>query len=328
MVDVDSYIRRNEPVWARLDELTRRAERGVGRLPAAELDELVRLYQRVSTHLSYARTFYRDPALTATLTTRVSRAGAVVFGTRARTLRAVARFFATTFPEAMWRARHFVLVSAALLFLPALAVGVWLANSPAAVDATAPAAVREAYLERDFEDYYSSDPAAAFASEVFTNNVQVAIVAFAAGIGLCLPTALILALNGASIGAVAGLFHAAGQAPKFWGLILPHGLLELTAVCVAGAAGLRLGWAIIDPGDRPRGVALAEEARQAMVIVLGLIVVFAAAGTIEGFVTGSGLPTFVRVGIGVLAEVGFLTYFWSGRRTATAAPVLTGARSP
>ncbi len=125
--------------------------------------------------------------------------------------------------------------------------------------------------------------------------MQVAIVAFAAGIGLCLPTALILALNGASIGAVAGLFHAAGQAPKFWGLILPHGLLELTAVCVAGAAGLRLGWTIIDPGDRPRGVALAEEARQAMVIVLGLVVVFAAAGVIEGFVTGSD-PAHVRAG--------------------------------
>ena len=84
------------------------------------------------------------------------------------------------------------------MFLPALAVGAWLANSPAALDATAPAAAREAYLQHDFEDYYSSDPAAAFATEVFTNNVQVAIVAFAAGIGLCLPTALILALNGAS----------------------------------------------------------------------------------------------------------------------------------
>ena len=127
------------------------------------------------------------------------------------------RFFARTFPESMWRVRHFVLVSAALVFLPALAVGVWLANSPAAVDATGPAAVREAYLQHDFEDYYSSDPAAAFASEVFTNNVQVAIVAFAAGIGLCLPTAFILAFNGASIGAVAGLFHAAGQAPQVLG---------------------------------------------------------------------------------------------------------------
>jgi uncharacterized membrane protein SpoIIM required for sporulation len=319
VVDVDSYIRRNQPAWARLDDLTRRAERGVGRLPAAELDELVRLYQRVSTHLSYARTFYRDPALTATLTSLVSRAGAVVYGTRARTLRVVGRFFAQTFPEAMWRARHFVLVSAALLIVPAVAVGVWLAQSPAAVDATGPAAVREAYLQHDFEDYYSSEPAAAFASEVFTNNVQVAILAFAAGIALSLPTALILAFNGAQIGAVAGLFHAAGEAPKFWGLILPHGLLELSAVCIAGAAGLRLGWTIIDPGDRPRAVALSEEARQAMVVVLGLIVVFAAAGTIEGFVTGSTLPTVVRVGIGVAAELGFVLYFLSGGPASTRA---------
>jgi len=91
-VDVDSYIRTNQPVWARLDELTVRASRGVGRLSAAELDELVKLYLRVSTHLSYARTYFRDPALTAALTGRVARSGAVVYGTRSRTLRAVGRF--------------------------------------------------------------------------------------------------------------------------------------------------------------------------------------------------------------------------------------------
>ncbi len=118
----------------------------------------------------------------------------------------------------------------------------------------------------------------------------------------------------------AGLFAAVGEAPKFWGLILPHGLLELTAVCVAGGAGLCLGWTLIDPGDRPRVVALAEEGRRAMLIVLGLVVVFGVAGTIEGFVTGSGLPTTVRVGIGVVAGIVFLLYFvGQGRAVSHAA---------
>ena len=247
-MDVDSYIRANQPVWARLDELTARAGRGVGRLSAAELDELVKLYLRVSTHLSYARTFYRDPALTASLTGRVARSGAVVYGTRSRTLRAVGRFFAVTFPAALWHVRHFVLVSVALLFVPALAFGIWIANSPAALEATGPEAVREAYVQEDFEDYYSSAPAAAFASQVFTNNVRVAILAFAGGIAFCLLTAAILIMNGAQVGVAAGLFVAVGEAPKFWGLILPHGLLELTAVCVAGRRRTAPG---LDP-HRPR----------------------------------------------------------------------------
>ncbi len=320
-MDVDSYIRTNQPVWTRLDELTARASRGVGRLSAAELDELVKLYLRVSTHLSYARTYYRDPSLTASLTGRVARSNAVVYGTRSRTLRAVGRFFAVSFPAALWHIRHFVLVSVALLFVPALAFGIWVANSPAALEATGPAAVREAYVQEDFEDYYSSASAAAFASQVFTNNVRVAILAFAGGIAFCLLTAAILIYNGASLGVAAGLFAAVGQSPKFWGLILPHGLLELTAVCVAGGAGLCLGWTLIDPGDRPRAAALAEEGRRAMLIVVGLVVVFGVAGTIEGFVTGSGLPTTVRVGIGVVAEVAFLLYFVGQGRAVYSRPV-------
>jgi len=152
-MDVDRYIAANQPVWDRLGGLTARAARGVGRLSAAELDELVRLYQRVSTHLSYARTYYGDPALTASLTRLVARAGSVVYGTRARTLRAIGRFFASTFPAAVWHSRRFVLASAGLLLVPALAFGIWLANSPAAVEASAPEAVRQASLERDFEDY-------------------------------------------------------------------------------------------------------------------------------------------------------------------------------
>src|SRR5262249_42467854 len=155
-------------------------------------------------------------------------------------------------------------------------------------------------------------------SKVFTNNVQVAFLAFASGILFCVVTAFLLVQNGANLGVAAGLFAAAGQQTKFWGLILPHGMLELTAVCIAAGAGFRLRWALIDPGDRPRSVALTDEARRAIVVVVGLIAVFAAAGTIEGFVTGHVGQTWLRVGIGVVAWTAFMLYAYVQGRAAAA----------
>lgn len=307
-MDLDRFLATNQPLWDRLAVLVRQGSRGANRLSAQEIDELVRLYQRTSSHLSYVRTYYRDPALTARLTGLVATAGAIVYGTRPKSLRAVGRFFTSTFPAALWHNRRFVAVAAALFYVPAIAVGVWLANSPTAIEAVGPPALREAYLNEDFESYYSSQPASQFAAEVTTNNIQVGFLAFASGVLLCVPTAYLLIFNGASVGVPAGLFSAAGESAKFYGLILPHGLLELTAVVIAGSAGLRLGWSLIDPGDRLRRDALAEEGRRSVVLVLGLVATFAVAGTIEGFVTGSGLPTALRVGIGVLVETAFVLY--------------------
>jgi uncharacterized membrane protein SpoIIM required for sporulation len=317
-VDVDGYIAAHQDDWQRLATLTGRARRRVRRLPPAELDELIRLYQRVSAHLSHARAAFGNVGLNSRLTRVVADANAVIYGKRARTIGTIVTFVADTFPAAVWRSRRFVLVAALLTFGPALAVGSWLAVSERAVEASAPEAVREAYLQEDFEAYYSSEPAAQFATEVTVNNIQVSILAFALGICFCVGTAYVLIFNGANVGFAAGLFHAAGEAPKFWGLILPHGLLELTAVVIAGAAGLRLGWAIIAPGDRTRADALAEEGRRSVVIIIGLIVVFIVAGVIEGFVTGSGLSTPVRVGIGVMVELAFVVYVVAQGRDAVA----------
>ncbi len=209
-----------------------------------------------------------------------------------------------------------MIVAALLTFAPALYVGIWLTFSDAALEDQAPDYVREAYIDDDFESYYSSAPAAQFSTEVLVNNIQVSFFAYAAGILACIGTAAILVLNGLVLGEAAGLFHAAGEAPKFWGLILPHGLLELTAIVIAGGAGLRIGWALVAPGDRSRGAAVAEEGRRSVPVILGLVIVFVVAGLIEGFVTPSELPTWARVGIGVLAEAAFLAYIVGFGRSA------------
>jgi len=322
-MDIDRFLAVNQPAWDRLDALTRRAERGIGGLDAPELDELVRLYQRTSSHLSYARTYFGDPALTAGLTSLVGRANAVVYGTRRRSVRSVGSFFSRTFPGIVWESRRFIAVSAVVFFVPALVIGVWLAHSPKAIDAVGSAALRETYINHDFAAYYRSQPSAQFAAKVQTNNITVAFLAFAGGITGGVLTVVALAENGANIGLAGGLFANAHKLPVFFGLILPHGLLELTSVVIAGAAGLRLGWALIDPGDRSRTEALSAEGRRSVALVAGLILTFVVAGLIEGFVAGSALSTPVRITIGAAAEALFIGYVVVLGRAAEAGPVGT-----
>ena len=308
-MDLDRFIVRNSGAWRRLEELTARTRRtGQRSLAPAEVDELVALYQRTAAQLSHARTYYDDPGLTSKLTTLVAAANAAIYGSQPVSIRSLGRFFTHTFPAAVYVNRRFIAAAAALMFVPALALGTWLASSNEALDVAVPKEEQEALLQTRFEDYYSSAPAAEFSTRVLINNIEVSFLAFSLGVFLCLGTAVVLFQNGLNIGIAGGLFFHAHQLGKFFGLILPHGLLELTAITIAGAAGLRLGWTVIAPGDRPRGEALADEGRRAVVIVLGLMLCFIVAGLIEGFVTPSDLPVSLRVGIGVLVEVAFI--FW------------------
>jgi uncharacterized membrane protein SpoIIM required for sporulation len=252
----------------------------------------------------------------------------VLQGRRAVGVGTLGRFFTVRFPVAVWELRRFVAVSALLTFLPAAAVALWISGSPAARDAAAPEALREAYVEQDFEAYYSDRPASEFATQVTVNNIRVSVLAFAGGMLLGLGTVVVLVGNGANLGFAAGLFAAAGEQPRFYGLILPHGLLELTAVVLAGAAGLALGWSMVAPGDRSRGEAVAVAAQRCLTVILGLIAAFLVAGLIEGFVTGSTLTTALRVGLGVVVELGFLSYLYVfGQRGAAVGAEGTDAAS-
>ncbi len=317
-MDIDAFVATHQDSWSRLAELTRRARRPT-RVSPTELDELVSLYQRTGSHLAQARLNYgNDDALVGRLTSLVASAQGVIYRQReTRPGRAVARFLWLTFPASMWRIRWFIVVAALVTLVPWTIFQVWIGVSPEAFDLTADEAVRTSYIENDFEAYYSSQPAQNFASQVFFNNVRVGILAFAAGILLCVFTVFILAFNGANVGVAGGLFTHVGEWERFWGLILPHGLLEISAVIVSGAAGLRLGWSVISPGELTRWQAVTAQGRDVGNVVIGLVVAFGVAGLIEGFVTGQPWPTSLRVGIGVLAFVVF--WGWTivyGRRAA------------
>lgn len=275
-------------------------------------------------HLATVRSYAHDPNLSAHLSMVVARSSALVHGTRQRSLRSVWTTLSVGFPAAVWHARRAIAVATVVFIVGALAVGVWIGTSDDALRAIGPQEMRDAYVEHEFIEYYSSEPAPTFATRVFTNNAGVGALAWISGIVFGIPTLAILLLNGVNVGVAGGMFHAVGDPATFWGLILPHGLLELTAVFVAGGAGLQLGWAIISPGDRPRRTALAIEGRRSVVIVLGLVLVFLIAGVIEAFVTPAPWPTWARVGTGAAVWLAFLLWVVAAGRHA-ASRGLTGA---
>jgi uncharacterized membrane protein SpoIIM required for sporulation len=317
-VDLDAYVAAHRAEWARLETLLGSASRP-RRLSGAEVDELVDLYQRVATHLSVVQSIGRDPALVGRLSSLVARARGVVAGGRRASWNDVARFLRWDFPAICYRTRWWWTGAAVGFVLVALSYGVWIAGSPEAQLAVAPPEVVKQLVEEDFESYYSSAPAQDFAARVFTNNAYVAAQAILFGVLLGLPVLFVLFSNALNVGSVGGLMAANDRTGLFFGLILPHGLLELTAVFVACGLGLKLGWTVVDPGRRTRSRALSEEGRALVVGALGIALVLFVSGIVEAFVTPSGLPTWARVGIGVVVEALFLLYvFVLGRRAVQA----------
>lgn len=314
-MDIDAFVAAHSGEWERLEWLVRRARR----LDGDEVDEMVDLYQRVATHLSTVRSASPDPALISRLSALVARARAAVTGAHVPAWREIARFLTVSFPVVAYRARWWWLGAAAGSLLASAALAGWLAASPGAQAQLISADRARQVVNHDFANYYSEYFAGSFAANVWTNNVMVSAIALVFGVLLGVPTLYVLWQNTANLGLNAGLMFAYGKGGTFFALILPHGLLELTAVFLAAGVGLRLGWTVIDPGPRRRAEALAQEGRAAVGIALGLILVLGVSGILEAFVTPSALPTWARIGLGILAWAGFLAYaLILGRRAARA----------
>ncbi|MEF3119371.1 stage II sporulation protein M [Streptomyces chrestomyceticus] len=307
-MDLDVFVRAHRAEWDRLEELLRRKRR----LTGAEADELITLYQRTTTHLSLLQASAPDPALTGRLTSLVARARSTVTGARKASWRDAARFFTVSFPAAVYRLRHWWVPTALLSTAVGALIAWWIATHPEVQAAIgAPEDLRAMTRPGgEYETYYSSHPAASFAAQVWTNNAQAVALCLVLGAFLGLPVFWVLFQNMLNLGVGLGLMASAGRLDSFLGLLLPHGLLELTAVFVAAGIGLRLGWTVIDPGPRTRRTALAEEGRSALGVAVGLAAVLFVSGVLEGFVTPSGLPTWARITIGVVAELAFLVYVY------------------
>lgn len=319
-MDVDAYSARNRHLWARLDTLSRQRT-----LTGAETDELVQLYRRTSQHLARLQTHSPEPELVAGLSAVIARARGRIVGSAPNTWTEVVRFVTHGFPGAVYRALGWWLAVAVVFLSVAAGFAVWIANDRSARETlglqgdtavlTAPGGA--------FETYYTEHSNDAFAALVWTNNAWVSALALFLGV-LIVPVLYLLFMNALNIGITAGLMAEAGRLESFFGFLLPHGMLELTAIFIAGGAGLKLGWTLIDPGRLSRTEAVARQGRATAAVALGLVPTLLVAGLLEGFVTPSALPAPARIAIGLAAEAAFLAYiFIAGSRAARPAESTT-----
>ncbi|WNM26712.1 stage II sporulation protein M [Demequina capsici] len=311
-MDLDSFMALREDRWRRLQELSRRS-----RPTGAEADELARLYQLTASDLAQVRSSAPDPALVSRLSVLLARARAAIAGSRAPAHREIARFFALSMPASLYRLRWWTLAMMGAFLVIGTATAVHYITHPELMSDLGTFDERQQYAQEAFATYYSDNPSTSFFARVWTNNSWVAAMCVLGGITGIIPIYVQLQ-NAVSVGVAASVMHEFGQLGMMFQLILPHGLLELTGVWIAGAAGLRLAWTALVPGPRPRLRALAEEGRSMFGAVLGVVVVLLCSGIIEGYVTGSPiLPWWLKILIGVIAVSGYWTMvFTLGRRAA------------
>jgi uncharacterized membrane protein SpoIIM required for sporulation len=301
-MDLDAYSAAHRAEWDRLAALGRRRQ-----LDGAQADELIEGYQSGATQLSVIKTSAGSTVQGDRLSVILSRARLRFTGAGVNVLAQVPRFFIVQLPAALYRLRWLTLVVALATVLVATLYAVWATNNPAVLANFGSPAELEQLANQGFVSYYSENPAASFAGRVWTNNAWIAAQCVAFGIlGVYVP--YIVLQNAQNLGVTAAVMFAYDEGDTFFLYIAPHGLLELTAIFVAAAAGLRIFWAWIAPGARTRGQALAADARALFTVATGLVFVLLLSGVIEGFVTPAPWPWPVKIGIGAAALLAFLAY--------------------
>jgi uncharacterized membrane protein SpoIIM required for sporulation len=316
-MNVDRFISEREGDWRELDGLLRAKRRGRRGVPAVL--RLAALYRGAAADLALARRRHPGDPVIAQLESLVARARHVVYAEEPRR-GSLRTFFARTYWVRVRERPAPLLLAIALLVVPAALAAAWSLTDPGAALGLIPEEFRNA-VEPVGDTGMTAAESAAFSSTVMTNNIQVTILAFATGILLGLGTALVVAYNGLILGAVAGGAIGNGNGLAFAEFVTAHGIIELSCIAVAAAAGLRIGYAIVAPGPRTRGAALVAEARPAISIVLGTIPWVVLAGIIEGFVTRAGFGLVPGILLGVVVGA---TY-WSlvivrGRPAGAAGP--------
>lgn len=330
-MDVDSFIQHYRLEWERLEHATAKGASGLASCTGPEIDDLVRLYLRASAHLSEVRTRYRDPRLEAYLNGIVGRAHAALYGSKARSWRQTLTLFGPRYRAAARRTVPYILVAAAVMVVVTATLDVWVAGSREAQAGLLPPLARQAVSRAGGHRPDLGIPPAGLSTAIFTNNVQVAVLSFITGIALCVGSLFFLIENAILLGSLAGAYQAAGKAGVFWPLILPHGLLELTAICIAAGAGLRMGWSLIAPGDRTRAESLVAESRDAVFVVLGVIPAFGVAALIEGFITPSGVSPWLSIPLGFVVAAAYIVMVFfplRRRRPPVPRPVPAPTASP
>jgi uncharacterized membrane protein SpoIIM required for sporulation len=319
-MDEREFVAARDAAWKRLAAIEARASSaGLKSLTRQEVRELGPLYRRAASDLAYARAHNASQNLVTRLNALVASGHGLLYRTDTRDWSGFGGFFRKDFPRAFRRRLPFFLAAVGLTLLGFFAAYIAVIRDKNNIDifipANSPFRKSLEYWEKGHTSGGRTDAEAAqMTSFYITNNTRVSFMVFAVGIVGGILSAYVLFENGAMVGGLTGVITHAGQHKSYWPALMPHGVVELSAIFISGAAGLSLGWALIAPGPYRRRDSLLIAAREVIPLVIGTILLLLFAGFVEAFISHSALPREMKVAFGVTSGVALYTYlFLSGR---------------
>ena len=303
-----SFLESRIQKWKRLEELTARASRlRLKGLSGDEVREFGRLYRRTAADLAIAREEVRDRRLVNYLNHLVGRAHGAIYRSESSGFGVFLNFFRYEFP-AVFRKTFSYTLAAFLIFMfaSAFAFGMSFIDERFS-DLIAPRLRQDIAAHHNWtEGVNQANPLAS--TSIQTNNIMVTFLAFAGGILLGYGTFWVLLNNGLLFGLVMGLCVRY----KFWEIptfVAAHGAIELTAIFIAGGAGLMIGKALLMPGDLRRIDALVTNGITAIKLIMGCIPMLLIAGLIEGFISPAHISPYFKFAVSTLSALLMIIYF-------------------
>lgn len=305
---LEQFIEKNSPLWSELKSLTELIDKkGIKHLDSKQLKRYLYLFRMSSHQLAYARTHYPGSEVIPYINSLIAISHNHIYSVKKYDFSEISAFFKSSLPNSIMKYKNYIIAATAVFLFGFILSWLLVALNPQNATYFMPEDMIKG-INWDMNTSGGWDYPV-MSSYIMTNNISVAFKAFVLGITLGIGTIYILFFNGALLGALTGLVYQKGNPLVYWSLILPHGILELTAIFIAGGAGFILARSILIPREHSRKHSIIKGAKEATGLMLGVIVFLVIAGIIEGFFTPINISPIYKLIFAGLTLIMIVVYF-------------------